>query len=802
MNDCWVPPSPKLLTERVATLLYACALLAMGCSLRLAAAQCDDPEWQSGEGLRGFNGSVRATTLWDRDGVGGQPPVLVAAGNFTVAGTTFARNIAQWNGTAWEPFVHGDTDGLAGEVVALATMPNGDLIASGYSFQAGPLFISGVARWNGAAWSALGTSPTKLFDGWVNGLAVHANGDLIVVGSFITAGGVPTTGIARWNGVEWLAVSPLIGNGATAVTTDGVGNVVAAGTLTAAGGGPASKLALFNGTSWSTFAPGYFRNIQAVAVLPGGDVVVGGDGVARWNGSSWVTMDEGLSGTVMGFKLLSNGTLVALGVYGVYEAGLGTISSLGYWDGTAWHGIGDGKGPGSFSATELPDGDLVVGGNFTTAGSVTASRIARWDGAQWNAYGTGFSGFGATDAIKQLVRMTNSTEVMVVAAGSFTAAGSVEARGVARWNGSSWSPMVGASGLLPAGVLARLNNGELIGSNGYYTGSEANFTTYPLVRWVGDDWVPYGAANTFQNPAIRALAVMTNGNVVAGGPFSNIGGFNVSTLAQWNGVTWSHIGPPTGGDVRALAVLPNGDLIVGGEFDQFGGVAASRIARWDGNTWSPLGVGVNGPVNTLKVAPNGDLLVGGQFGLAGGVLSPGIARWDGVGWSTLGSGVPNINAITVLSNGDIVVGGYFGSAGSAVTANIARWNGSAWFGLGGDGTYGARPDVFALESLPDGGFVMGGQFEAVDGRMSSCFAHWGCPLGTVAGPVLGNVNRGQGGFRFSFDGAPGKSYEIRYTQDFQMWDFIQGGLQGKVNFEDTDPGRRANPWGFYRAQEE
>lgn len=785
--------SPKNTMAVLLARRLGCAVVALWLSSSLAQAQCEDPTWQPGEGLRGFNGTVHETLWWDRDGVGGEPGKLVAGGYFSVAGTKFVNNLATWNGTDWEPFGHPDYNGIIGEIIALTTMTNGDLIVGGHSFSTGTQFMSGIARWNGTEWSAVGTSPTKMFDGWVTGLAVHANGDLIVVGSFITAGGVSTTGIARWNGVEWLAVSPLIGNGATAVTTDGAGNVVAAGTFTTAGGGPAANLALFNGTDWTTFAPGYFPNIQAVAVLPGGDVVISSNnGVARWNGSSWVTMNEGLTGTVMGFKMLSNGALVALGNYVVYEAGSGTISGLAYWDGTAWHGIGDGKGPGSLSVTELPNGELVVGGGFLKAGSVTASRIARWDGVRWNAFGSGFGGFSTEDSIDQLVRLTNVTDVAVVAAGSFTAAGSAEAYRMARWNGSSWAPMVGPSGLLPIGVLATLNNGELIGSNAYYSESEVNFTTYPLVRWTGDEWVPYGPANTFQNPAIRALAVMTNGTVVAGGPFSHIGGFAVSTIAQWNGVNWSAVGPPTGGDVRALAVLPNGDLIAGGEFVQFGGVAANRIARWDGVAWSPMGAGLNGAVEVLKVAPNGDLLAGGWFG---------ISRWNGTAWTSLAVG-GQVHAITVLANGDVVAGGYFVSMGTAFTANVARWNGSAWSGLGGEGTSGAVPHVFALEALPDGGFVMGGRFVAVNGLISHCFAHWGCPIETGLGPVLINASMNPGGFRFSFEGAPGKSYEIRYTQDFQAWDLIQAGLQGTVNFEDSDPGRRANPRGFYRAEEE
>src|SRR5262245_21143775 len=67
------------------------------------------------------------------------------------------------------------------------------------------------------------------------------------------------------------------------------------------------------------------------------------------------------------------------------------------------------------------------------------------------------------------------------------------------------------------------------------------------------------------------------------------------------------------GHIRALILLPNGDLVAGGEFTTIGGVGANRIARWDGEVWSPIGTGMANPpgelytwVNALAVLPNGD----------------------------------------------------------------------------------------------------------------------------------------------------------------------------------------------------
>ncbi|MBM4107455.1 MAG: hypothetical protein FJ255_01360 [Phycisphaerae bacterium] len=69
----------------------------------------------------------------------------------------------------------------------------------------------------------------------------------------------------------------------------------------------------------------------------------------------------------------------------------------------------------------------------------------------------------------------------------------------------------------------------------------------------------------------------------------------------------------------ALAVLPNGDLVAGGAFTSAGGVAARRIGRWDGDKWSPLGSGMSGSVTALAV--------GGDFTTAGGQVSAYFARY-------------------------------------------------------------------------------------------------------------------------------------------------------------------------------
>ncbi|MFN9842948.1 MAG: hypothetical protein ACK57Q_01290, partial [Planctomycetota bacterium] len=203
------------------------------------------------------------------------------------------------------------------------------------------------------------------------------------------------------------------------------------------------------------------------------------------------------------------------------------------------------------------------------------------------------------------------------------------------------------------------------------------------------------------NSQVLALAVLPNGDLVAGGFFSTAGGVTANRIARWNGSVWSSLGSETSSSVSALAVLPNGDLVAGGNFTTAGGVAANRIARWNGSAWSALGSGMDSVVRAVAALPNGDLVAGGDFTTAGGVAANYIARWNGSTWSSLGSGMnSSVLALAMLPTGDLVAGGGFTTAGGQVSAYIARYatpcpatvaiTGTACASSGGANTYTAR----------------------------------------------------------------------------------------------------------------
>ena len=103
--------------------------------------------------------------------------------------------------------------------------------------------------------------------------------------------------------------------------------------------------------------------------------------------------------------------------------------------------------------------------------------------------------------------------------------------------------------------------------------------------------------------SIYAISALPNGDLVAGGLFTTIGGINANSIARFDGASWHSMGDGMNGHVTTLEVLDNGELIAAGNFTMAGGEAANRIARWDGDTWHPLGEGLNGYVLAIEFLP-------------------------------------------------------------------------------------------------------------------------------------------------------------------------------------------------------
>jgi hypothetical protein len=277
----------------------------------------------------------------------------------------------------------------------------------------------------------------------------------------------------------------------------------------------------------------------------------------------------------------------------------------------------------------------------------------------------------------------------LVAGGTFTSADGNPARGIARWDGSSWQSM--GQGMYPRVLGFAQLNGQLIAAT---LGSFGD-TCLLVGRWNGSGWDDVGYGLDW---GLDCIAVWDN-KIVVGGSISLAGGVPVSGVALWDGTSWSSPGAGLSGEVTALANY-NGDLIAGGLFRLNGnGDTVNYVARWDGAVWQPLGNGVASEVSALTVY-GGRLIVGLERRTA-----PAVVAWDGSTWSPMGSDWP----ARVISFAE--VGGTL--AAISIWDPLSIWDGTSWTRVSSKSyrSLAAKGDTLIVggyQSWPSGNAVVAG----------------------------------------------------------------------------------------------
>lgn len=333
---------------------------------------------------------------------------------------------------------------------------------------------------------------------------------------------------------------------------------------------------------------------------------------------------------------------------------------------------------GNVFSLGIYDGDLIVGGVFTTAAGLSALKIAGWNGSSWFDMNNIPAGNTVYDLLEFNGKLYHGYSI---------------ASHVSEWDGSSWTqlmPQLVVSFSHPVWAVEAYDNKVVAGGDWVSDNGQPSY----IAAWNGAGWDSLGTGITYGVRDLKAY----DGLLIAGGYFTVDDGAASDRIAAWNGSTWSSLngGMPDGG-VWVMTVY-NGDLIAGGTFTEAGGVSVTNIARWDGMNWYPLGDGLDDIVRALTVH-DGNLIAGGFFENSGGTSVPYIASWDGSTWSPLGNEMDDgVEALTVY-NGHLIAGGRFDTAGGG---KVALWDGSTWrpvgdfaTDVGEDGTTGL-PSSYAL----------------------------------------------------------------------------------------------------------
>jgi trimeric autotransporter adhesin len=364
------------------------------------------PEWDQEFGIPGANTGIAFDWVAHDDGTG---IAMYTGGTFTSIGGTAASRIAKWDGTAWSPLGSGI---LNNEVYAVASF-GGGLYAAGYFDGAGDVpGTEKIAKWNGSAWESI-DAQLALWSNQLWGLTTWDDGTgeaLYIAGNYENIGGVQGASFfARYDGESFSTLGAPIGGAVPLIVY--------------------TSYAWDDGTGEAIYIGGRFLTVDGISASR----------IAKWDGQQWSALGSGVTGTGVSpsvniMRAFDDGTGEQLYVAGqaFTSAGGQPANRVARWNGTEWSAVGAGFDDGIVWGLEVfDDGNgeaLYAFGTFTASGGAPVNRVARWNGKTWEQVGNGANG----SVYRAAVHDDGSGNAMYVG-GAFTSIANVQANRIARY---------------------------------------------------------------------------------------------------------------------------------------------------------------------------------------------------------------------------------------------------------------------------------------------------------------------------------------------------------------------------------
>ena len=616
--------------------------------------------------------------------------ILLGGSYISLAGQTcscFARLKADGS------FDTGFGSGASTAVYSMALQADGKILASGGFGSLGGQGRSYIGRL--AADGTVDPNFNPGANGMVYALAVHPDGRVLAGGAFTTFGGQTRTRIAR-------IPNPDAASHALLCTDTNI-------TWLRAGACPELCRAAFgvatNGADWLTLGPATYSaggwQLNSISVPPGATLRARGYAAGGYqNGSCWFVEDgsgppaislqpfsqTNFSGSNIAFSVVAAGT--APFTYQWRKEGAELTDSTNVYGAHApsltLFGI-SGADRGGYS--------IVVSNSF---GSVTSSIAALRVVDPWITL----------QPVSQLTNagQTVTFKVSVVRTSPFTY----------QWrkNGTTLAGASLSSLTLTNVQWADAGNYDVFVSNLYGTSTS---TPAALALPVALDTL-----NSAPNGAVYALALQTDGKILAGGAFTTMGSQTRNRMARLlaDGTLDASFNPNAADSVYCLAVQTDGRILLGGIFTNLGNQARAYLARVnaDGSLDAAFNPSPSTNVNAIALQPDGRIVVGGAFtNLCGQPCSfLGRLNLDGTfdtNFSAAAGGP--VYSLALQPDGGLLVGGAFTNLCGQTCKYVGRLNTDST--LDTTFTPAADSNVYCLQLQPDGGVLVGGGFTVLCG---------------------------------------------------------------------------------------
>ncbi|MBK9989575.1 MAG: hypothetical protein IPP19_02265 [Verrucomicrobia bacterium] len=600
------------------------------------------------------------------------------------------------------------------------------------------------------------------FDFLTSGIAVHSNGKLVVCGFFSSFNGTDRTCVARLNadgsldttfdpGTIFDAGSVLY---SVAVQSDG--KIIVGGYFTSAGNNTRILRLNADGTLDTTFnvGTGFSANPQSMAVQSDGKIVVAGlfttfngssrNYIARLNsdGSLDTAFNPGTGFDTYAYSVAmqSDGKIVVGGAFssfnGTARKGVCRLNTDGTIDTTLAIGTGLVSGTSTgrvFSLAVQSDGRILLGGDFTAFNGTARGNIARVDST--GALDTTFNpGAGCNSSVSSVAV---SSTGKIFAAGYFTTYNSSPAANHVRLSSTGVQDM-GTTGTITSDGMAKvlpISGGKMIVGGDFTLANKTARTCFARVNANGSVDTTFATGTSSGVSRVDALALQSDGRIVAVGDFDRLNGMTANGIARFNadGTPDTLFTPGAAfgtGTAAAVQVQSNGRLIVGGRFTSFNGVVANNIVslRSDGtlDAASVVGTGFDGNLIALVQQSDGKILAGGYITQYNGVARKGVARLnaDLTLDPTFDAGaiaLRNVQAIAVQSDGKILIAGDASGDTGGILRLLANGTLDGTFNPGGSSFVFPKsyPGLVAIAAQADGRILVGGYFTAYNGTAIS-----------------------------------------------------------------------------------
>ena len=735
-----------------------CSLVAAATSM-CSAQPCGS--WLPGSGVSGIQGTITASTVWDPDGNGPRPELLIVAGSLELAGGTLVETFAAWDGQSWtsldgplnpDPLQGCVTGRLCSPQIRVLKVINDRLYAAG-QFQVAPNSLN-VAVFQAPAdpnsplsagqWSPVGNGTD---------FGVYALGGF---GPFLYAATINET--LRFDlaapSASWTPIA--IGSAFVRDLFDFGGQLYRIGSLpTSPIDGLRPPIEVWTGTSWEPSSLGLPSSDGAAVAALNGELwlaifdaaqpFTAGQVARRLSSGLWEPVGTGVTGRISSLANVG-GEIHASGSFQTLADGTSALNITKFSTAAgAWIPIG----PVTDTNTGAPglaglsvdfvgawQGTLYAAGQFQRGGGQPALNVATLSESPsspgaWNV-------LGVPGIVGGVQTIANTPFGLVIGGNfsSFPGSTSPLTANIAVLNGATISPLGGGLEATVTDVVPFANGVAALTSD-----------SLASVRFFdGTSWTTLGS-----NPIPNALVPVAYSLSVVDGQLYNLGFgadtsdpidlLRTSPISRWTGSGFEIVGK-TGNDAFCTgwtAIEFNGQLVVGGNaIDSRVSPPSSVGFLNDDGSWTALD---QNPVSLQNFGATGTVISLAEFDgelYAGGSQiwsqSPavGLLKWDGASWTpvapTLGSG-PLLGTVydMVVRDGLLFIAGDIAEAGNVLAPDVVAFNGTDFLpvenGVGPAANQAGRSLVRTIAAAGNTLFA-GGGFVSASGRISAGFARF------------------------------------------------------------------------------